>query len=264
MLQNSSNSTDNLPEVPKPKRWRWVNLAWLFWLPVWVFAAFMSAQLLTLALIELLQGLGVSFEDINSAIFSTTVAAVSYVLAITIVIGLPWLVFKRETSLKVLGLSRLPNWKDLASSPVTFIIYILSSGLFVALIASLVPSLDLEQAQDVGFESLGLPIEYILAFITLVVIAPVAEELLFRGYLLGKLGTFLPSWAAILVSSALFGLLHGQWNVILDTFILGIFLGMLRKFTGSIWAPILLHMIKNGLAYYLLFVNPSLISTLGG
>ena len=93
-----------------------------------------------------------------------------------------------------------------------------------------------------------------LAFITLVVIAPVAEEVLFRGYLYGKLKKYVPVWAAILITSALFGLIHGTWNVAVDTFALSIILCLLRESTGGIWASILLHMIKNGIAFYFLFI----------
>jgi len=38
----------------------------------------------------------------------------------------------------------------------------------------------------------------------------------------------------------------------------------LREVTGSIWAGTLLHMLKNGIAFYFLFVNPTLLNTIGG
>jgi membrane protease YdiL (CAAX protease family) len=47
-----------------------------------------------------------------------------------------------------------------------------------------------------------------------------------------------------------------QWATALDTFALGIVAGSLRLLSGSIWAGMLLHAIKNGIAYYFLFINP--------
>jgi hypothetical protein len=102
-----------------------------------------------------------------------------------------------------------------------------------------------------------------------VIIAPIAEEVLFRGYLLGKLKKSVPIWLAILITSLLFGAFHlvnsgnYSWNLAIDTFALSIVLCSLRVLTGSIWASILLHMVKNGIAFYLFFISPLLLVTLG-
>ena len=101
-----------------------------------------------------------------------------------------------------------------------------------------------------------------LAFITLVVIAPIAEELVFRGYLYGRMREKFSQvttqlTAAIIASllvSILFGIVHLQWNVGVNVFALSLVACAMREFTGTIYAGILLHMIKNGLAFYFLFV----------
>jgi membrane protease YdiL (CAAX protease family) len=100
----------------------------------------------------------------------------------------------------------------------------------------------------------------------MVLLAPLAEELLFRGYLYGKLRKTAPVWLSVLVASVAFGLAHLwvgsgplQWAVAIDTFVLSLMLCALREYTGAVWAGVLLHAIKNGLAFYLLFVNPSVV-----
>jgi membrane protease YdiL (CAAX protease family) len=45
-----------------------------------------------------------------------------------------------------------------------------------------------------------------------------------------------------------------QWAAAADTFSLGLVLGSLRLITGSIWAGVLLHALKNSVAYYFLFI----------
>lgn len=165
---------------------------------------------------------------------------------------------------KDVGVSRLPSWLDIGLAPIGFVIYIVCSAAIVSLVAALVPSIDLNQAQDTGFADLTHRYEYVLAFVTLVVIAPVFEEILFRGYLYGKLRAFAPMWVAILIVSIVFAAVHGQWNVALDVFALSVILCGLREITGNIWSGILLHMAKNGFAFYFLFINPGLLSTIGG
>ena len=126
------------------------------------------------------------------------------------------------------------------------------------MLARYLPWIDLEQSQDVGFAGISQPYEYVLAFIALVILPPIAEEVLFRGYLFGRLRSRMRLVLSALIVSVAFGFVHGQWNVGIDTFVLSLFLCYLREATGSLWAPIVLHAIKNGLAYALLFIAPLL------
>lgn len=228
-------------------------------LPLWVFLSFILAQVIIVAAIYVLSAFGVSVKSLNESMFNAVIAAIVYVLTLAIVVGLPWLVKKRPTTRLDIGLTGLPTWRDMGLAPLGFVVYILLSGIIAYVLTQLIPSFDVSQAQDVGFTNLSQRYEYFLAFMTLVVIAPVAEEVLFRGYLFGKLRKSIPLWAAILLTSLLFGAVHGQWNVGIDVFVLSVVACILRVITGSIWAGILLHMIKNGLAFYILFINTSFL-----
>lgn len=232
-------------------------------LPLWVLAGFGLAIGVTVALMWLISTSGIQLEQLNEVVFSTFVAALTYLVALAIVIGVPYF-WKRRTSRKDLGLDRLPRWLDIMLAPAGFIVYLIGSGVVVGLVTQLVPGFDGDQAQELGFTNLSQSYQYVLAFATLVIVAPVAEEVLFRGYLYGKLRRIVPIWVAILVTSILFGVVHGQWNVGLDVFVLSLVMCSLREITGGIWTGILLHMIKNGLAFYLLFINPTLLHTIGG
>lgn len=223
---------------------------------VWLAVGFILANALVYALVRVLVQSGVQLGSVNEALFSSVAALVIYLLALAIVIGGPWWILRQKTSLKTLGLNRMPSWLDLGLAPLGFAAYMLVGGLVVAVIAELVPSFDVDQAQDVGFTGLQAQWEYALAFITLVILAPFAEEILFRGYLYGKLKKYIPTWVAILVVSILFGAAHGQWNVGINTFVMSIFLCLVRDMSGSLWSSIVLHMIKNGVAYFFLFVFP--------
>lgn len=234
-------------------------------LPLWVLGSFVIVQLVIQWLFfGVLRSVSVYFEASSPAVFHTVLSALVYILTIAMVIGLPWLVKQYKTSRTEIGLDRDPTWLDLILAPAGFVGYIILSGALMALATHFLTFIDFNQTQDTGFSTLSHPYEYVLAFLTLVIIAPVSEEVLFRGYLFGKLRSHVPTWVAILLTSGLFAFAHGSWNVGIDVFALSIVLCLLRVATKSLWPSIMLHMIKNGLAFYLLFINPTLLSTLGG
>jgi membrane protease YdiL (CAAX protease family) len=264
----SSNSSSEITQVPvvapeatqKPKR---RLLLWIG-LPIWVFAGFMLAQALVLVLIELLQTVGVPLDRINASLFQVIAGGVIYALSLLIVIGAPWLIKKSRTSREEVGLQRLPNWMDIVWVPAGVISYLILTAIVTAFAMSFLTFVNYDQPQDTGFQNLSSQAEYIMAFLMLVIIAPVAEEVLFRGYLFGKLQKYAPLWISILITSVLFAIVHFAWNVGLDVFALSIVLCLLRVVSGSLWPSIMLHMLKNGTAFYFLFINPTVLSTLGG
>jgi hypothetical protein len=265
MFLNSSSRSIKTAVAPVPPKYSLKRrILMCIGLPVWAFLSFMLAQALVLVLIEGLQKVGVPLDQISDSLFQLGAGAVIYALTLLIVIGVPWLVKKSRTSKEDLGLQRLPSWMDFVWVPVGAITYLILTAVVTAIAMSFLTFVDYEQVQDTGFTNMGAQTEYVLAFIMLVVIAPIAEELLFRGYLFGKLRKYAPLWISILITSALFALVHFAWNVGLDVFALSIVLCLLRVISGSLWPSIMLHMLKNSVAFYFLFINPSVISTLGG
>lgn len=226
-------------------------------LPAWVFAGFMAAQIIVGVILSFLDYLKIPLKNIDESSIQTIGSLVIYVLSLGIIIGLPWLVMKYRTTKQEVGLDSHMTWTDLLLAPAAFVVYILLSFVLTA-IASHFPFYNVNQVQDTGFSGLSHGYEYFLAFFTLVIVAPVSEEILFRGYLLGKLRKYIPIWASILITSLLFGLVHFEWNVSVDVFALSIVLCLLRVQTGRLWPSIVLHMIKNGIAFYFLFINPLL------
>lgn len=234
-------------------------------LPFWVYASFIFAGLIISGIIQLLSLLGVDFSSVDQVLFSTITQLVIYILAITIVIGVPFLLFKNKTTLKELGLNDLISWMDIGVAVPAYIVYMVVN-VFVMMLVTQLPFVDPTQAQQLPFdrELFFAPTQYILIFLTLVVLAPLAEEALFRGYLFGKVRKISPFWLAALIISITFGIAHFwtgpgmplQWVIAVDTFVLSLALCLLREYTGAIWAGVIVHAIKNGIAYYFLFVNP--------
>jgi len=91
---------------------------------------------------------------------------------------------------------------------------------------------------------LGLGIVVVLA----VVVAPVAEETFFRGFILAGIGRRLGNAWAVVLSALLFSVAHMQPGALLPIFILGLLLGWLYVRTRSIWPCILTHFAYNSIA----------------
>ncbi len=83
-------------------------------------------------------------------------------------------------------------------------------------------------------------------------IAPVIEELLFRGFLQTTLYKYLGRWKSIVISSFLFSAVHLNVYVILQIFILGLFLGYAFDKTRSLITTITIHAIHNSATFALL------------
>jgi membrane protease YdiL (CAAX protease family) len=231
-------------------------------LPAWVLISFYLAQALLAGLIYLLKLLSINIGSLNQTILNASLAALLYLFTIILVIFIPKLK-KHSTSLNDVGLSRLPSWTDIFITSAGLIVYLILSALLILLATHVLPWFNVNQVQDTGFNQLSQYYEIVLAFVTLVIIAPIAEEILFRGYLYGKLRKFVPIWVAVFATSLLFGFVHGSWNLAFDTFALSVVSCLLRESTGNIWSSILLHMTKNGIAFFILFINPLLLTTLG-
>lgn len=80
-------------------------------------------------------------------------------------------------------------------------------------------------------------------------IAPMFEELIFRGRLVSMLRHFASPSLAVVLSALLFAVAHGSLIVAIDAFIAGIILGYFYYLKGSIITPIILHICNNAIAY---------------
>ncbi|MDN5275984.1 MAG: rane protein of unknown function [Candidatus Saccharibacteria bacterium] len=263
MSQNSSKPSE--VGQARPRRTRWLLIvAW----PLFVLSSFYLAQVVVGTVLGILSESELLPSTSNAIILNTFVAIVIYTITLLLVIGLPWWIGKRRTTKDDLGLQRPLGWNDVVWAPIGYMGYIILTAVLTTIVMHLIPAFDITSEQNTGFGGVTQNYEYVLAFLTLVIVAPIAEEVLFRGFLFGKLRKVAPLWLAVIVTSALFGLAHfdpvnNTWNLVVDTFALSIVMCLLRIKTNGLWAPILLHMIKNGLAFYILFINPDLLNILG-
>lgn len=167
----------------------------------------------------------------------------------------------KKASFKTIGLKK-PRLSDFGWAFATFLVYLVTLVTITALAKLLVPSLNVDQEQQLGFESTKNAIDLIMIGISLVILPPLVEEILMRGFLYTGLKTKLPIWPSAIITSIIFAAAHLQlgsgapplWVGAIDTFILSLYLIYLREKTGGLASPIFLHMLKNGLAFSILFI----------
>lgn len=99
-----------------------------------------------------------------------------------------------------------------------------------------------------------------LAAFTAVVLAPVAEELLFRGLLQRLTRRLWGPVPAILVSALVFGMVHGEPWYLFGLIALGLLLAWVYETTGSLTPCIALHATHNAVSFLLLLLNADLAS----
>ena len=99
----------------------------------------------------------------------------------------------------------------------------------------------------------------LLGFISVVVVAPIIEEFLFRGFLYSQLRrSFLRDWGAMAVSSLVWTAIHFQYEVgiLFFLFLFGLFLGYFRIKYNSLLIPVGLHALNNLIAFILTIYFP--------
>lgn len=128
-------------------------------------------------------------------------------------------------------------------------------GIVVAAVFGLVqhfaPAVNLNQPQANGFDFGKAGIGLWASFFVTVIVAPITEEIYFRGFLFPAFKRYGAVMAALL-SSLVFGIVHFQLNVSIYTFLLGLFLCFMYQRLKSIWPGVGLHMLNNFIAFWVL------------
>jgi membrane protease YdiL (CAAX protease family) len=132
----------------------------------------------------------------------------------------------------------------------TLLAYYIAAGLFATYVLK-------PNQEDIGGDlGIGNPntLIAVTAVLEIVLLAPVSEELFFRGFLFAGLRSKWTFWPAAIVSGLIFGLVHAPTGVTaaIPLAALGFALCWLYEQTGSVWPCMIAHGINNGLAVALI------------
>jgi membrane protease YdiL (CAAX protease family) len=159
---------------------------------------------------------------------------------------------RRHTPLTALGL-RLPAWPWLAAGlPLGFAAYFLQE------VGGGISRVILPAANTTN-QCVGIRGEFggsvVLTLLAVAVIAPVSEEIIFRGFTFRWLQRRLPLWGAVLVSAAVFSAAHAGWaepSLFLPVFLGGVLLAYVYAKSRSVWPGVIIHMTINIVAVILI------------
>ncbi|MGI6222700.1 MAG: CPBP family intramembrane glutamic endopeptidase [Prevotella sp.] len=114
-----------------------------------------------------------------------------------------------------------------------------------------------EQYEKFFEEAMGTPMGYIV----IGVLAPVAEEMCFRGAILRKLLTMFSKkqhWIPIVVSAIIFGLVHVNVPQFIHATVIGLIMGWLYYRTDSIFPGVVFHWMNNTVAFIMFNLMPEI------
>jgi membrane protease YdiL (CAAX protease family) len=180
----------------------------------------------------------------DAGILATQALFDGSLIAVAIGIASGWR-FSLKDALRRLGIRRFApsalGWMFLVLG-----IYYAGAILFSALV--LTPNQE-DIGKELGVCNPGIGIA-IFAVASIVVIAPVAEEIFFRGFFFAGLRTRWSLWPSALLSGAIFGLVHAPTGptAAIPLAGLGVGLAWLYNKTGSLWPSMLAHFLNNALA----------------
>ena len=135
-----------------------------------------------------------------------------------------------------------------------FLPVFLGVGLLCSVLTSAVQALLEKQPNYTPPAAVQLPDGFLamtLSFVTLCIVPAVLEEIFCRGLLQGMLRRW-GVWFSILLSSAVFTLLHGDISRMPAIFVLSICLGLMAYITNSLMPSMILHFMNNAMSFILL------------
>jgi membrane protease YdiL (CAAX protease family) len=230
-----------VPQTPPRKRWS-IVLGIVLYL-VGQFSVSLVGQLL------IRSGIIPSREalDTASGVFTTATFwllnasnIVSVALIIALVVG-----FYKDT-LASLGFITKKIPKALLYGAMGFVVAFVIAGVVGYPIQQ---HFGVDPTQEALSQTASIPGLLPLVFLSGVVIAPIAEEIVFRGYLYKAFrDRFRPSYAIVL-SAALFSAIHFELLAAAQLFVIGVVCAYVYEETGNLMAPITLHVLNNAVAF---------------
>ena len=164
---------------------------------------------------------------------------------------------KHRASAKHLGIKKIPVGQGIQEVLAHYLLYFGIAALIGIIIAFTQVKIPGFQAQPSIIPAFGDSTSaIIIATFTVVIIAPIIEEIFFRGFLMRTLVNHYKLYLGSIASAAIFALFHLQPNSIIPLFIVGLLLNSIVIRTKSILPAIGFHMLFNGIslaAQYILY-----------
>jgi uncharacterized protein len=227
------------PELSKPRD------DWPRW-PVWTpFAAALlgiSAAVLIMGMVAAILGAaGVDVSDDSPGFTAAfTFAQDAAVVAVSVALASMTLRPRREQ----FGLRASPLRLALGIAFIGLAVFYLFALVYTAVLH---PDNPQKIVDELGAERNTLLL--VIGALMVIVVAPVCEEIFFRGFLYRVLRVRMSFWPAAVIDGVIFGFVHGVNPVLPVLIFLGVVLCWVFERTGTLFATIAIHAFNNAFAY---------------
>ena len=215
----------------------------------WVVALTIACLVLALNILLLLFGAGEFFEKSKSK--SLIMLVLFFVQEVIFILPLYFLIIKKYklklVDLGARGIGFIEASKWILGGLGIFILFNIIFALFLSGGGTDLPGFDQQKPFMPLFGS--EPLDLTIAIVVLVFIAPVVEELVFRGFVLQTfLAKFKPVYAT-LISAGIFSAVHFEFQSVGIIFALALILNWIFMRSKSLWPCIGFHMLNNALVF---------------
>ena len=184
-----------------------------------------------------------SMQEMTQTVTENTALIAMLSNLLTIVFLLIFFKVRKQSVCQAVGLHKLPP-----VSLIPIVVLGISTSLLVGCVLSLLPESMLEAyAESSAWLQEG---SLVIALISTVIVAPITEELVFRGLIFTRLHQGMPQVLALLITCIVFGLLHGQPIWMAYAFLLGLLLNWVYIRYRSLLANMVLHVTFNLVGFW--------------
>lgn len=242
--------------VPAPE----VRVPWPAWEGLIIFLAVLVATILPTLVIA--KGIDCRLESLPAAEAAAcdtnnlATLAVNELALLGFTLG--WIRWRHGASPRALGLRR-PDRSSVLSGVGTAVLGLLiayGASVIISTLYRVITGNSIEEPQQIDLHA-ARPSALMLAILgfVVVVVAPIAEEVFFRGFLFRSFQRWATPMVAMSLSAVAFGLVHLIPLVIISTFLLGLLLASVVERKGSLTPAIVAHVLFNAVGFVLLLAT---------
>ena len=186
-------------------------------------------------------------DEIYDAMMDIDVTALTLISGLlTLAVVLAFYLIRRKKLSEALWLRPVPAPTLLTGASLAPALYFV-----VIIVLAMLPA---AWTENYGEASSEIVTGTVVGVISVALVAPVVEEVIFRGLIMTRLSRAIPGWLAVLLSAVIFGLCHGELVWFCYTFVVGAFFAFIDLRAGSILPSILGHIMFNAIGQAMSFV----------
>ena len=201
--------------------------------------------LISLTITFILSFIGLSSESIHNIITDAGFNKFFQITLSTILFIVPFSIFFKCAGYRISDLAIFEKPKNKSFLPLFLmgIAFCAFSNIAVSVAGNFFEQFGINYEVDMGDYPKGF-FGFLLSVIATAVIPPLVEEFACRGLILGSLRKFGDGFA-IVVSSVIFGIMHGNFQQMPFAFLVGLVLAYITIKSGSLWVAIAVHAFNN-------------------